>query len=145
MKTGLVILLGLLVPANLGAAEPDKRYDIAADLAVFPQAKAQETLTSVLKAIEMKRFDYLVAQLADPAFVDDRVKRLFGGKFEEQVEDTRARLDPGTVKYFQRLLKEGEWTAADDQASVRNKESKDRVVSFRKIGTRWFLEHRSKP
>ena len=99
------------------------RYGIAPDLKTYPQATAKETLASVIKAVEDKRVDYVVAQLADPAFVDDRVKRLYGGRFEQQVEDTRARLDPLTIKQLQRFLKDGDWQ--------RRQGSRDRAAEGR--------------
>src|SRR5438552_17204398 len=77
MRFGIVLLVGLM---TFGVGEPAARYGIAPDLKTFPQATAKEALASVLKAVEAKRFDYLVAQLADPEFVDDRVKRLYAGK-----------------------------------------------------------------
>jgi hypothetical protein len=144
------ILVGLAVLGSAASAgdkakTPVKRYGIAADLKSYPQGTAKEALASVLKAIDSKRIDYLVAQLADPVFVDDHVKRLYGGKFAEQVEDTRARLDPLTVKRLRRFLKAGTWKNGKTEAIVRLKDVKDRCVRLRKRDGRWFLEHRSAP
>src|SRR5262245_48305379 len=82
----------LLVVLAAGAARADEkeakgaRHGVALDLKGFPQGTAKEALASVLKAIDAKRIDYLVAQLADPAFIDARVKKVYGGAFSEQVE-----------------------------------------------------------
>ena len=133
-------LLGVL----LVLAADGTRYGIAPDLKMYPQAAAKETLASVLKAVQAKRVDYVVAQLADPAFVDDRVKRLYGGRFAQQVEDTRARLDPLTIKQLQRFLKDGDWQENKDRVTVRLKDDK-RCLHFKKNNGRWFMEHRSKP
>ena len=138
----------LVVLAGLRAEEPDKarvRHGVAADLKTYPQAIPKETLASVLKAVDAGRFDYVVAQLADPAWVDERIDRLYGGRFADQVEDTRARLDPSTVKVLRRFLAEGEWTTEKDHASVRLKGVADRGVFFVRKGDHWYLEHRSKP
>lgn len=132
--------LGLL----LVVAADGTRYGIAPDLTTYPQGTAKDTLTSVLKAVENKRLDYVVAQLADPAFVDDRVKRLYSGRFEQQVEDTRARLDPLTIKQLQRFLKDGDWQQDKDRVTVRLKDDK-RCLYFKKDKDRWFMEHGSKP
>jgi hypothetical protein len=141
----VVLWVGLSVPTNGQEKTPDAtRYGIAPDLKAYPQGTAKETLASVLKAIESKRVDYVVAQLADPAFVDDRVRRLYGGRFGEQVEDTRARLDPLTVKLLQRYLKDGDWQDEKDRVTVRLKDH-DRRIYFKKIRDRWFMEHASKP
>jgi hypothetical protein len=140
------VSLGLLVLLNAGTNGQDKsaaRYGIASDLKTYPQGTAKETLASVLKAIESKRVDYLTAQLADPAFVDDRVKRLYGGRFEEQVEDTRSRLDSRTVKLLQRFLKDGDWQDDTDRVTVRLKDNARRLY-FKKNNGRWYMEHASK-
>ena len=149
MGIGMGGLLGLICAAGLLTAEgdvkPPSRYGVAADLAAYPQGTPKETLASVLKAADAERFDYLDAQLADPAFIDGRVKTLFGGKFDEQVNDTRARLDPPTLKSLHRFLDNGVWTDGDGEASVRLNDLGDRAVFFKKIDGRWYMEHRSKP
>jgi hypothetical protein len=154
----------LLLAAGLGLAQAPKegpkkdepkdgdlakRYGINADLTYYPQDKPQTALQSVLKAIERKRIDYLLAHLADPRFVDDRVTS-YGGSaagFEELVRETTRKLidEPGTVKELQRFLKEGEWEEGEGTASARLKDVRDRRVFLRKVGARWFLENRMKP
>lgn len=123
----------------------DTRYGVALDLKTYPQATAKEALASVIKAVENKRIDYLVAQLADPAHIDDRVQRQYSGKFEEQVADTRSKMDESTLKLFQRFLKDGEWTRDKATEYVQLKDVKDRAIFFRRIGERWYLENRYKP
>ena len=142
MRYGIVLVLGL---TTFGDDEPATRYGVAPDLQAFPQATAKEALESVLKAIEAKRFDYLVAQLADPEFVDDRVKRLYAGKFEPQVEETRTRLDAPAVELLKRFLKDGEWTDDKARVTVRLKDVADQCIYLRQLNGRWFLENRSKP
>jgi uroporphyrinogen-III synthase len=148
MRVVVAVLVGLLGVAAVGAqeAKPAKRYGVEPSLDVYPQGSPRETLASVLKAIEEKRIDYLLAHLADPQFVDKRVQTL-GGKFEELVQETRVHLldDPGAVKELRRFLHEGEWETAESTASARLKDVKDRRVFLRKIGPRWFLENRKKP
>jgi hypothetical protein len=144
---GSLVLL-MFAALTFAADEPKggegARYGIAADLKKYPQGTPKEALASVLAAIDAGRFDYLVAQLADPAWVDDRVKRLYGGHFEQQVEETRGRLDPSAVKLLRRFLKDGEWTEDKDQATARIKGVEDRSLSFRKRDGRWFIENRDK-
>jgi hypothetical protein len=148
MRKYVGVLLGAFLILNGGASGQDKtigttRYDIAADLKMYPQGTAKETLASLLKAVDAERVDYVVAQLADPSFVDERVKRLYGGRFAEQVDDTRARLDPLTIKQLQRFLKDGEWQEDKERVSVRLKDS-DRRLYFKKGDGRWFMENASK-
>ena len=143
MLVALGTVVGLLAA---GADAKDakklaKRYGVVADLKAYPQGSPKEALASALKAIDKKRIDYLVAHLADPDFVDDRVKRVYGGHFDEQVEDTTARLDPGTVKQLRDLLKDGTWDVDRTKATVRSKRVKGRCLRLRAVGGRWFLEH----
>ena len=148
MRVCLAMFVGLACTAALPTAEeaaPAARYGVEPDLKMYPQAAPKQALASVLRAADAGRFDYLAAQLADPAFIDDRVKTLFGGNFNEQVKDVQARLDPAALKQLHRFLSDGEWTAGDSDASVRLKDVDDRAVFFRKIDGRWYLEHRSKP
>src|SRR5207249_2823881 len=53
--------------------EPSARYHVAPDLKTYPQGTAKEAFASVLEAIKKKRIDYLLAQLAEPDWVDGRV------------------------------------------------------------------------
>ncbi len=138
MRGWLAFAVGLSVLAA-GAGE---RYGVAPDLKTYPQGSPKEALASALKAAESGRFDYLAAQLADPEWVDGRVKRLYAGRFEDQVEDTRARLSPPTLKLLRRFLSEGAWSEAGDWASARLKDVPDRRVYLRRLGDRWYLEHR---
>jgi hypothetical protein len=121
------------------AQEKAGRYGVALDAKAYPQATAKEALGSIVKAAADKKVDYLVAHLADPAFVDDRVKRVYGGKFEEQVEETRARLDPSVAKQLKRFLDEGKWDEGSAQATVTLDGVKDRRVKLVKKGDRWYL------
>jgi hypothetical protein len=142
----IVLCWDVGVRAQAPKDTPPRRYGIEANLRDYPQETPKETLASVLQAIERGRINYLLAHLADPAFVDNRVKVVYGGDFEELVRETTSKLadNPNSVKELQRFLKEGEWEAGDTSASVKLKDTKDRQVFFRKIGRRWFLENRQK-
>jgi hypothetical protein len=147
MRIALAVLLGSVFVAGVAAQDkkaPDKRYGIDADLKTYPQATPKETLASVLKAMDAKRIDYLLAQLADRAWVDKRVKGN-GGSFAAAVEETTTQLigDPGPAKLLRRFLKDGEWTIGDKTANVRLKDVEERVY-FHKADGRWFLENRKK-
>ncbi len=141
MRTSGAVLLIVVVSA---ARADGPRHGVALDLKTYPQATPQQALASVLKAVADKRFDYLTAQLADPTFIDDRVKRLYDGRFADQVEDTASQFSAATQMLLGRYLKDGEWTTEKETANVRLKDVKDRAVFFRKIGERWSLEHRWK-
>jgi hypothetical protein len=128
------------------SSAPVPRYGIDADLETYPQASAKDALRSALKAIDAHRIDYMLAQLADPEFVDKRVQEL-GGRFENLVRVTTANLadDPESVRELRRFLSEGEWQESGDTAAVGHKEVKGRQAFFKKIGNRWYMENRRKP
>jgi hypothetical protein len=136
------LLLVIAIPALALAAEGN-RYGVPLDVKTYPQSTPKESMASVIKAIGDKNIRYLVAHLADPDFVDDRVKRIYGGKFAEQVQDTQARLDPSTVKLLKRFLKDGKWTIDKTTAGVDLDDVKNKTVRFVKKSGRWYLEHRS--
>ncbi|HXG09111.1 MAG TPA: hypothetical protein VNK04_04920 [Gemmataceae bacterium] len=151
MRTAFVWLIVLTIAAGAAAqeagdAKPAQRYGIAADLKTYPQSTPKETLASVLKAIDAKRIDYLLAHLADPQFVDRRVAEN-GGRFDILLQEAKAKLldDPGTAKQLRRFLNEGEWTIDANAASVRLKDVSDHQVFLRQLGGRWFMENRRKP
>lgn len=138
-------LLGLFAPAAVGQNAPGTRYGVEPNLDSYPQASPKECLESVVKAIDGGQFDYLLAQLADPQFVDSRVKTL-GGDFREAVRETKARIgdDPSAAKELRRFAKEGQVEDAGDGASIRLKDVKNRAVFVKKVKDRWYLENRQK-
>ncbi|HKI36389.1 MAG TPA: hypothetical protein VKA46_31315 [Gemmataceae bacterium] len=140
VSAGLVVFASVVA---LAADAPAKRFGVEADLKTFPQATPEEALASVLKAIEMKRPDYIVAQLGDPDFVDRRVKET---SYDELLAETTAKLvsDPGAVKQLRAFLEKGTWDKEDATASVTLKEGTERLASFRKAGGRWFLKQPSR-
>jgi hypothetical protein len=148
MRTALVLLIGWACLTAAATGQDKKggaRYGVDPNGDQFPQKTAKETLDSVIKAIQLKRIDYLLAQLTDPAWVDKEVKDTHGGKFEELIKTTTTKLidDPETVQQFRRYAKDGEWEDGEEAASVKLKDTKDRVF-FKKVGDRWFLENRKK-
>jgi len=145
-----IVMVGLIAGFGSGMmAQADQeeripaRYGIEPDLDHYPQATPKETLASVLQAIQRERINYLLAHLADPAFVDERVRGA-GRDFEAVVRETTTKLadNPQSVQELQRFLQEGEWESSDTAASAQLKDVKDRRVFLRKIRSRWFLENR---
>ena len=143
---GIWGLIGVSVAWAQQAKQPPARYGIEADLDNYPQAEPKAALASVLKAIDQKKIDYLLAQLSDPQWVDERVQKVHGGRFEELVKETAAKLasDPTEVEELRRFLREGTWTENDSEVQVSLKDVPDRQVFLRKIGSRWYLENQKK-
>jgi hypothetical protein len=139
MRIVLAALVVLGSSAALAADPPAKRFGVEPDLKTFAQATPKEALASVLKAVDLKRADYVVAHLADPEFVDRRVKET---GYDEMLAETTAKLvnDPGAAKQLRAFLEKGAWDEKGDDASVSLPEGTGRTVSFRKAGGRWFLK-----
>jgi hypothetical protein len=137
----LFLLAGTLACAQV----PNKRYGVELDRENFPQETPKEALDSIIKAIQMKKVDYLVAQLADPAFVDQRIKEHHGGKFEEMVRETTTNLvdKPETIKILRRFLKEGKWEGEKGTEAAAKVPGVKDALFLRKIDDRWFLENRN--
>jgi hypothetical protein len=160
-------LLGfiVLVPAFAAltvAAQDEKadkesaRYGFDYNPALYPQKTPNEALKSIVKAIDNKRVDYLLAQLADPKYVDAQVatyRALFTkGKDEARTFLAFDRLANETVEYFASdpvLVKElrlfardAKWEVEDEVATGSVKDVPGRKVFLKHIGERWFLENR---
>jgi hypothetical protein len=136
-----------------------KRYDIEQDIKKYPQGTYKDALGSVLKALGEKDVRYLMAFLADPAFVDPRVadamtqmsSKLSDAEkkslaFEKLVEKTIENFqdDPTKIKELQRFLKDGEWIESADQAVAKLKNVQARKVFMKKVDDRWVLQDREK-
>jgi hypothetical protein len=144
----LAVVMGSAAVAQDQPAPPPVKllithYGVKLDTDTYPQKTPKDTLASVIRAIQAKRSDYLLAQLVDPAFVDQRVQDYHSGKFEPFVEEFGTRLleVPETLRNLQRFAKDGEWAEAESAATAKIKGVKD-VVYFRKIEDRWFMENR---
>src|SRR6185369_5901737 len=125
------VALGVLLFAAMTWADAPARHGVTADLKAYPQATPKETLASVIKAADARQYDYLLAQLADPDWVDARIKSASDG-FKEVVQETANRLDPPRIKLLRRFLDEGEVETLDSTAVFRLKDVKDRVVRLHK-------------
>jgi hypothetical protein len=71
----LITLSVSLVLAAVCAAQDavPPRFDVLYNPDLYKQVTPQDTVKSVLTAIERDRYDYIVAHLLDPAFVDARL------------------------------------------------------------------------
>lgn len=150
MRAIAVFLVSLAGVGSLPAQKaddqpPPARYGFRPDLKSFPQGTPREALASVLKAVERNRIGYLLAELANPTWVDERVRTVHGGKFEGLVKETEDQFahDPGALKTLERMLKDGTWKQGENTAEGRLKGTEERVF-FRHIGDRWYLENRKK-
>ena len=152
----------LVVSADFQVEEKVKdptRFNIALDFKNFPQSTPKQALDSVIKAIAEKRIDYLLAQLADPAFVDQRVAQTAAKMnqelslpqrqslaFDQLVKSTADGFleDPTKLRELQRFLEAGDWEDTVDVAIGRLKGVQSRKVFMQKIAPdRWVLLDRT--
>lgn len=151
----LLISLGLAhVQSQIGDRQ-FQRYKVPRDLKRYPQTTPKKALESVVKAIVTGDFDYLVAQLADPLYVDEKVleyKKSIRGPakarelvaFDKFARDVKKHLrdDPSLARTLRRLHKEGEWEEGRQRAIVRLPGVRSTGAYFVNIEDRWFLENR---
>jgi CheY-like chemotaxis protein len=84
------------------------RYDVMLNTRTYKQATAQDTLTAVVRAIESKRYDVLVAHLIEPSIADARIAeraRQLEPALEVELIQTRARqkADPNPIPRSERV------------------------------------------
>jgi hypothetical protein len=157
---GPVLALWLLGFCSYAQDAPKKkaplRYGFDVDETTFPQKTPAEAMTSIAKAIDRQKIDYLLAQMADPLYVDywvDHYKRDFTkgkdeGKrllaFERLVRETSTYFqnDPLIVKDLRIFAKDAKWDEKDDLAVGTVETVPARKVFLRKFGDRWFLENK---
>jgi hypothetical protein len=155
----LCIALVLSVAVRAWSQEQGKlsrRHGFDADRNFYSQKTPQESLLSITRAIESERIDYLLAQLADPRFVDEAVADYKGSirqgddkaklflAFDRLVNETRQYLleDPTLLKELRRFAKEADWQANETQAVGTLKSIQGRKVFLHKYEDRWFLENK---
>ena len=152
MRILLALGLALVSLGGVGSERrddnaPPARYGVEPNPRLYPQGSAKQTLASLIEAYENKRIPYVAAYLASPAWVDQRVKEVHHGDFDEFVKEiaTKYADDPKMLEDMKRFLKEGEWEGGETTATVKLKDVKDRQMFFHKIGKLWYVENKLKP
>jgi len=158
---GCFVLVPALVAMTATAQDekPDKesaRFGFDYTPSLYPQKTPNEAVKSIVKAIDNKRVDYLLAQLADPKYVDAQVAQ-YRALFTKGKEEARTFLafdrlvnetveyflsDPVLVKELRLFARDAKWDVEDDVAAGSVKDVPGRKVFLKHIGERWFLENR---
>jgi hypothetical protein len=164
MRSLMVIPLLLAIAASVDGqagdkTTPQKRFGIELNTKNYPQATPKEGLESFLKALGEKEFRYMMAYLADPAFVDKRVTMFMAEmnpqlsekekkslSFDKLVQRTTENFeqDPTKIKELQRFLKDGDWEEGDREAVAKLKNIQTRKVFMKKVDYGWVLQDREK-
>ena len=100
-RLGLIALL-TTAALSLSAQEPGvlrTRYNIDVNTITYPQKTPQEAMKSIAKAASAGQFEYLLAQLVDPRYVDPRVAEYQAlvfpkAELQREEEDIARELDP---------------------------------------------------
>src|SRR5262245_57704269 len=106
------------------------RYGHLAKPDLLPQKTPEETVKSIARALGDERFDYLMAQLADPVYVDARVdkheKTIRGGNeegrrllaFQRVVAEAKDHLftDSALIRELRVFAQDAQWQVEDDRA-----------------------------
>ena len=162
MMRNCLTILALILMSGLSTAQDEAkkkstlRFGFDVDEVTYPQKSPAEALKSVVIAFDRKRVDYLLAQVADPAFVDywiEQYKQDFPmGKeegrrvlaFDRLVRETNQYFhnDPLIVKDLRVFAKEAKWAEEGETAIGTVDTIPARKVFLKKIGERWFLENR---
>jgi hypothetical protein len=146
-------------PAGKDKEKTSVRYRVEADLERYPQKTPKEALASALKALGDKRIDYLLAHLADPAFVQAKLKGLKGQLPASLTDDSKELLafqrlvkattehfaeDPTKIRELARFAKDGEWDGDEKLTLVTLKTLPGRKVYLKKVDGLWRLQDRDK-
>ena len=130
-----VIVLGMSAHLYAQEAEAARRFGIKQYPQLYPQDTPKKALASVLDAIDKERYDYLVAHLLLPEFVDEQLKTTYGYyhklAYDKAQQDglLRSRADLKQVKEriselaaqanFQYLVRRMKTKHADDPQSLK--------------------------
>jgi hypothetical protein len=146
-----------LVPVVHGkekAVGEEERYKVPVNAAFYPQNTPEKTMASIAKALNENDLSYLMGQLADPKYVDARVKEL-KLRYEKGTNEERDLVafddlvkevakhfndDPTLIRELRYFAKDGKWDPATSSFSLEDFPS--RRVFLKQIGERWFLENR---
>lgn len=89
----VVVMLGAAVASGQPAELPPERYGIRSEIVLYPQGTPRQTVATLAALVERKKFEYVVAQVLDPATVDARVAQRASAilpGIERQFDDLRA-------------------------------------------------------
>jgi hypothetical protein len=76
VSIGLLLMLAAS-PSAQGQIEPDRRFGLKQTLEIYQQDSPRKTLASLTRALDKGRYDYIVAFLIDPAFIDEQIRQVY--------------------------------------------------------------------
>src|SRR5262245_51917021 len=70
---GFALLL-TLSPVAVAQIKEERRLDVRLNTEIYPQGKAKDALQSLLRALDKERYDYIIAHLLEPAYINDQLR-----------------------------------------------------------------------
>ena len=121
--------LGLMLTTAVASGQPQpvelppERYGVRSEIVLYPQATPRQAVATLAALVERKKFEYLVAQVLDPATVDARVAQrasAIRAGVERELDDLRTsqRLRPGGVAPENRVPDDAKLFAESVQAKT---------------------------
>jgi hypothetical protein len=86
---GLVLVVTPVAIAQQ-AAKDERQFGISLNSDFYPQDSPKNTMTSLIRALDKERYDYIVAHLLNPAYVDEQL-RAAAPTFENEAREHVAR------------------------------------------------------
>lgn len=167
-----IALIVVLISGSIGLAQEKKaeppRFGVPAEAELYPQTSPKTTMISITKAFQRNRLDYVLAQLIDPTFVDEKVAQFYRIKFGKTPEQDRDNRDydrrikeafddfmkevskhmadePKQSGNLTKLLKEGTIEEAGTSAKVTHKDIPDLALTLRQLEGRWYMLNDNSP
>lgn len=137
--TIICVVLAVSCAVNNVAAEDlslRERYRIVVSEDFYPQGTPEDTIRSIINAIENSNARYVLAHLVSPSQVDERLR-----SDVRELENLVAQMTPAKshhllVQLDEHLL-DGEWKTGSRFASCQTEGLAE--LMFERIGDRWFM------
>ena len=130
----------LSIPSAVVAedVDPNLRYGIPVDPTHFRQDGAQQTVRSIVKALDDGKIAYMLAHLIAPEDVDAKLKldrAALRRLADKATSDSTAKLRDALVDH----LEEGRWIIKGGRALSEMKGRAD--LTLERIGGRWYMHN----
>src|ERR1700734_3568713 len=87
MRLYIVLPLALALPlASLSQEKEERRFGVRYNPELYSQESPKAALAALMRAFQRDRFDYLVAHLLEPGYVDEQLKISYP-QFEKLARD----------------------------------------------------------
>ena len=145
-RTEMIVVAAIVLSiAPTAAAEqpnPNLRYGIPIDPTHFSQDGAQQTVRSIVKALDDGKVAYMLAHLISPEDVDAKLKLDRAALLrlaDKATAESTAKLRDALVVHLQ----QGRWIIKGSRALSEVRERAD--LTLERIGGRWYMHNVPRP